>query len=147
MNHALLAKTTSMLYFIPNNENLTETGNRQHGRLALRIILLRYMNFQKRIMKLNITTPTVENHTPPLKGKRKANMLMGGSPGFCKTRLMLKSINGLLKSITNSRSAVIVIGARAMSFFCKVTENRLKTKVIMNNQERRYTGELLVLQK
>lgn len=75
-------------------------------------------------MRVNVTTPTVENHTPPLKGRRKANMLMGGSPGFCMIRLMLKSINGLLKSITNSRSAVIVIGARAMSFSCKGREKK-----------------------
>ena len=102
-------------------------------------------------MKLKVTTPTIENHTPLLKGRRKANMLMGGSPGFCMIRPMLKSINGLLKSITSSRSAVIVIGARAMSFSCKVADqkNRLATKA----KNKRYlrptsthnTGKFVVL--
>ena len=46
-------------------------------------------------------------------------MSIFGSPGFCIIKLMLKSMNGLLKSMSNSRSAVIVIGASAMSFVCK----------------------------
>lgn len=88
-------------------------------------------------MKVNVTTPIVESHTPALNGRRKANMSMGGSPGFCMIRLMLKSINGLLKSMTNSRSAVIVMGARAMSFSCKRTEQqRFKIKAIVGITER-----------
>lgn len=80
----------------------------------------------KRIVKDNVTTPIVESHTPPLKGRRKANMLIGGSPGLCIIRLMLKSINGLLKSMTSSRSAVIVMGASAMSLSYKGTFKQLK---------------------
>lgn len=101
-------------------------------------------------MKVNVTTPIVESHTPALNGRRKANMSMGGSPGLCMIRLMLKSINGLLKSMTNSRSAVIVMGARAMSFSCKRTEQqRLKTKAIVGTTERSvitlYTHKLVFL--
>ena len=67
----------------------------------------------------NVTTPTMESHTTPVKGMRKAKMSIAGSPGFCIIRLMLKSMNGLLKSIRISRSAVIVMGPSAISFFCK----------------------------
>ena len=67
----------------------------------------------------DFTTAIVESHTPLVKGERKANMSIFGSPGFCIIKLMLKSMNGLLKSMSNSRSAVIVIGASAMSFVCK----------------------------
>ena len=48
-------------------------------------------------------------------------MLILGSPGLCMIRLMLKSMNGLLKSMINSRSPVMVMGASAMSFFYKKT--------------------------
>ena len=71
--------------------------------------------YYRRLLKIPLTTPIVDSHTPPVKGWRKANLLIGGSPGFCIMRLRLKSINGLLKSMLSSRSAVIVIGASAIS--------------------------------
>ena len=45
---------------------------------------------------------------------------MGGSPGFCMMRLKLKSMNGLLKSMSFSLKAVIVIGASTMSLFWSI---------------------------
>ena len=64
-----------------------------------------------------LTTPIVDSHTLFVKGWRNAKLLMGGSPGFCMMRLKLKSMNGLLKSMSSSLEAVIVIGASAMSLF------------------------------
>lgn len=70
-------------------------------------------------MKRTIDTPMYEKMTQTqislLSGLRKLK-----TPGFCLTgflimMLMPSDINGLLKSITLSRSDVIVIGAMAIS--------------------------------
>ena len=58
---------------------------------------------------------TTDIHSSGLNGSKNVKKFSFGSGGFCIIRLIVKSINGFVKSIAFSLSAVIVNDPIAMS--------------------------------